>query len=232
MSTSSPVVPSDVPDTLMLVRYRYDHGPPDPTRLSTMYLPGGEVTVRWDCVTAAIALADQIKPASIERQVRKTFTRIRPPHFSLPEARTILSERQVQLLMSEQALPRRLVLAPAEDPRAMPDAPIAGVIEGHLDKSSDEVRSTESLLTLPPARIAMAAGSRLVWLQAVDERALLGRAQSRRVPDHVKLSRIVVQTQDQQPDRAVLLARPVARDHRIDRSDALTLTIPLRCPGR
>jgi hypothetical protein len=95
-----------------------------------MYLPDGEDTVRCDCVTAASALADQIKPTSTQRQVPSmTFTRTRPPHLVIRQKPgLILPERQAaglaanllaagyMLICFEQALPRKqpaLVVPPA-----------------------------------------------------------------------------------------------------------------------
>src|SRR5581483_587571 len=87
----------------------------------------------------------------------------------------------------KQTVTGRLVLAPAQDPGAVADAPAAHVIECHLDDQlGPQLDPLELLLALPAAGVAVSALAGLVGLELVDERPLLGRPQTRGVTDHVQ----------------------------------------------
>src|SRR3954447_4959504 len=71
-------------------------------------------------------------------------------------------------------------------------------------------------------RLPHAAPARLVPGEAPRQLALLGGAEARRVA-HLVEPVVVVQAEDERADRALLLARPPAHDHGVDRPHALDL---------
>ena len=78
----------------------------------------------------------------------------------------------------------------------------------------------------------MAALAGLIRREPVDERALLGGAQTRGVPDDAQPAGLVVEAEDQRADGALLLAGPVADDDGVDRAHPLDLDHPDALPGR
>ncbi len=103
----------------------------------------------------------------------------------------------------------------------MADAPVADVIEADLDHElRPQLDPLELLLALPAAGVAVPALARLVRRELGDQRALLRRAQARRVADDVQLAVVVVEPQDQRADRPGLLAGAIADDDRVDRAHA------------
>ncbi len=106
----------------------------------------------------------------------------------------------------------------------MADPAVAGVVEGDLDDELGAQRDPlQVLLALPPARVAVPAMAGLVRRQLGHQRALLGGSQPGGVPDDVQRPVGVVETEDQRADGALVLARPVAGDHRVDRPHPLDL---------
>ena len=130
------------------------------------------------------------------------------------------------------ALPRRLVLAPAQQLRPMPDAPAADVVEGDLDHQLGPQRDPLQLLVaLPAARVALPCSPVAYGARCRPARAL--RAPSARtVADGRSSPAVVVEAQDQRADRALLLARPPAHHDASIVRTRLTFTIPSRSPGR
>src|SRR5271163_3652099 len=123
----------------------------------------------------------------------------------------------------EQALARRLVLAPAPKLGPVADAPGAHVVEVDLD---DELRSQPAPLELAPlgpaARLAASPIAGLVRGEETDEPALLGRLQPRAVTDDAQLA-VVVQAEDEGADGVGLLPGAPADDHAVDRAHAFDL---------
>src|SRR5260370_40748881 len=73
----------------------------------------------------------------------------------------------------EAALLGPLVLPPAQDPRAVADAPSADMVERHFDHQlGTQLDPLELLLVLPPARIALPPLAGLRRPQTLDERTL------------------------------------------------------------
>ena len=148
-----------------------------------------------------------------------------------PPAATPGGSRSAQLV--EQALARRLVLAPAEDLRAVADPPVARVVVADLDDQLGPQRDPlELALGLPAARLAAAALAGLVGGQLARERALRAAAKAElcptgRSPPSGRRAR-------GSASRRCPARRPGGSRSRRSRSCAarLTLTIAVRLPGR
>src|SRR6202034_2548844 len=122
------------------------------------------------------------------------------------------------------ALAWRLVLAPAQDLRAVADAPVADVVIADLDDElGAQLDPLEVAVCAPAARLAAAARPGLVGPQALEQLALLSRVETRAVADDAELPIGLVQSQDKRPDAARGLAGAVAGNHAVDRSLALDL---------
>src|SRR3954467_7300798 len=77
------------------------------------------------------------------------------------------------LELFELALLRALVVAPADERRAVPDAPVADVVVAHLDDELRPQRDPLQVATVGPARrLAAAALAGLVGRELGDELAL------------------------------------------------------------
>src|ERR1700722_15014461 len=83
------------------------------------------------------------------------------------------------LHLRQRAVARGLVLAPAEDLGAMPDAAVGRVVKRDLEEDRAPQRDPLNLLLgLPAARVAVAADAGLIRRQPIDQRPLLGGAQA------------------------------------------------------
>src|SRR5215211_2705818 len=126
------------------------------------------------------------------------------------------------------AFARVLVVPPAHQLCAVPDALAGDVIERHLyDQLGTKALPHELLLRLPAARLSGAALTRSVGLELPEQLALLLGLESGRVADDVQAAVVVIQPQDQRADRPLLLAEAERRDDRVSRADPLDLHHPL-----
>src|SRR4051812_24283838 len=126
--------------------------------------------------------------------------------------------------LGEETLRRLLVVAPADDLGAVPDAVVGGVVEGDLDDElGAQVDPFELAGVVPARRVAHAALAGLVGGELGGQLALLGGLEAGRVADDAELAVGVVQAEDQGADGALLFARAPAHDDRVDRADALDL---------
>src|SRR4051812_30957575 len=126
------------------------------------------------------------------------------------------------------AFARVLVVPPAQQLCAVPDALAGYVIERHLyNQLRTKALPHELLVRLPPARLPRAALTRPVRLQLFEQLALLLSLEPRRVTDDVEVAVVVVEPQDQRSERPLLLAEAERRHHRVRRADALDLDHPL-----
>src|SRR2546425_495771 len=78
----------------------------------------------------------------------------------------------------------------------------------------------------PAARFAASAPPGLVRSEHRGELAFLLRAKARGVADHPYLARLVVQSEDERAERALLLAGTPPDDHAVDRADTLDFDHP------
>src|SRR5215212_1598305 len=114
------------------------------------------------------------------------------------------------------AVPRVLVVAPAADLGAVADAVVGDVVECDLDHQlGPQLDPLELALVVPAARVAHAALPGLVLREPRRQLPLLGGLEAGRVADDAQPARIVVEAEDQRAERALLLARSPADDHRV-----------------
>src|SRR4051794_23141696 len=134
---------------------------------------------------------------------------------------------QLRAELLHTALVRVLIGAPALELGAVAYAVAADVIEGDLD---DQLRSQplpdELLVGLPAAGLAGAALVGPVGLQRLDELALLLGGEPRRVTDDVQVVVVVVEAEDQRPDRAWLLPEAERLHDHVRSAHALDLQHP------
>src|SRR3954468_859367 len=82
--------------------------------------------------------------------------------------------------LGEEALRRGLVVSPADDLGAVPDAVVGGVVEGDLDDElGAEIDPFELAGVVPAGGVAHASLAGLVGGELVAQRALLGGLQAR-----------------------------------------------------
>src|SRR6188768_2813760 len=144
------------------------------------------------------------------------------PHTSLALA-------LVQL--REQALLRRLVVAEAVVPAAVPDPARGGMVVADLDYQLGAQRHPLEVAAAGPA--AWLGGATLACLQGFEQstQAAFGLvAEAGDVADGAQLA-AVVEAEDQGADGALLLARAPAHHHAVDRALALHLRHPFALAG-
>src|SRR5579862_9448185 len=133
----------------------------------------------------------------------------------------------------DRALARRLVVSPADDRRAVADAPVARVVISDLD---DELRAQRDPLELafgrPAARVGAAALARLVGRELGDQLALAFRREAGAVAYRAQRPVGLVEAEDQGADRALGGTGPVPHHHAVDRALALDLDHRRALPRR
>src|SRR3954471_20776609 len=128
------------------------------------------------------------------------------------------------LQLLHRALGRLLVVAPALDLRAVADAVVGDVVEGHFDDELGAQADPFEVAAGRPARgAAGAALAGLVGRQASRQLALLLGAEAAGVADLAQPAVGLVEPQDDRAERPVGLARPPAQDDGVDRPHALDL---------
>src|SRR5579863_1777295 len=128
----------------------------------------------------------------------------------------------VQLV--DRALARRLVLAPANDLRAVANPPVADVVVADLDNQlRPKLDPFELAVGGPAARLTAAASAGLKRRQLSAQLALALRREGRAVADRSKRSAGLVEPEDDRTDRLRLNARPVAHHDAVERAQALDL---------
>src|SRR5690242_11175845 len=131
------------------------------------------------------------------------------------------------LQLLHPALPRVLVLPPAAELRAVPDAVVGDVVERDLDHQlGAQLDPLELALGGPAAGVAAAALAGLVRGELGRQLALLGGVEARAVADRARVVGPVVEAEDERADRALLLAGPPAHHDGVDRAHALDLAHP------
>src|SRR3954453_19415545 len=145
---------------------------------------------------------------------------------ALPPARRHLVVRSPPELV-HRALARLLVLAPALELRPMAYAVARDVVERDLaHELGPEPLPHELLVGLPAGRLPRAPLPGAVRLEEAEQLALLLRLEAGCVSHDVQLPVVVVEAEDQRPDRALLLAHPERHDHGVRRPDPLDLHHP------
>src|SRR4051812_21012640 len=109
-----------------------------------------------------------------------------------------------------RALARLLILAPALELRPVADAVARDVVKRDLaHELGPEPLPHELLVGLPARRLARAPLPGAIGLEEAEQLALLLRLEAGRVSHDVQLPVVVVvEAEDQRPDRALLLAHP------------------------
>ena len=126
---------------------------------------------------------------------------------------------------------RLLVVAPADDLRAVADAPVGDVVEGDLDDQlRPQVDPLEVAVGRPAAGVGRAALAGRVRLEDRDQLALLLGLQAGGVADDPQLL-AVVGAEDQRADGALLLAGAPADDHQVGGPHPLDLDHALALAG-
>ena len=151
-----------------------------------------ERRARWTPCSSSPAATRRTDSATLRGRRTSASSAASPSAFSRAARDRIPTSRPRSALshLAEQALPRRLVGAPAQDLRAVTDPSAALVVELDLDHQLGPQRDPlELLLVLPAARVAVAALTRRKRREPLDQLTLLGGPQTRGVPDDAQRSR-------------------------------------------
>src|SRR3984957_8927410 len=142
-----------------------------------------------------------------------------------------VGRRRSAVELSERALLRRLVLAPAAQLCTVANAPGGDVIEVDLnDQLRAQRHPLEVLAGAPTTGLRRAALARLIRSEEADETLLLSHAETGAVTHDAQLA-AVVETEDQRPHCFRFLTRPPADDDGVDRAYPLDLRHALALAG-